>query len=126
MGGAIYFDAQRWNGSSYDGGNMHISNSTFHGNYLDSGSENFGNLFGAAIVYGRWNSNTDSKSYIFNTVITGSRVLLNGNTFNTTDSNQLNSNQNQKNDTTKYPIDILDSNGENVRIYEKPEKIIRI
>ena len=41
-----------------------------------------------------------------------------------TDSNQLNSNQNQKNDTTKYPIDILDSNGENVRIYEKPEKII--
>ena len=89
MGGAIYFDAQRWNGSSYDGGNMHISNSTFHGNYLDSGSENFGNLFGAAIVYGRWNSNTDSKSYIFNTVITGSRVLLNGNTYNTTDSNQL-------------------------------------
>ena len=53
MGGAIYFDATRWNNSSYDGGNMYITNSTFHGNYTDSKSEQFGNLLGAAIAYGR-------------------------------------------------------------------------
>lgn len=41
-----------------------------------------------------------------------------------TNINDLNSNQNQENNSTKYPIDVLNSNGENVRIYEKPEKMI--
>ena len=38
--------------------------------------------------------------------------------------NELNSNQNQESNSTKFPIDILDSNGENVRIYERPTKMI--
>ncbi len=87
MGGAIYFDAARWNNSSYDGGTMLISNSTFHGNYVQSLSESFSTLHGAAISYGRWNAN--AKTYIFNTVITGSKILINDTNWDTDDTNQL-------------------------------------
>ena len=87
MGGAIYFDATRWNNNSYDGGTMLISNSTFHGNYVQSLSESFSTLHGAAISYGRWDAN--AKTYIFNTVITGSKILINDTNWDTDDTNQL-------------------------------------
>ena len=68
---------------------MHIANSTFHGNYVQSMTEQWSWLYGAAISYGRWNSNTSSKSYIFNTVITGSRILINDDDYSTSSTDQL-------------------------------------
>jgi hypothetical protein len=85
MGGAIYFNATHWNNSSYDGGTMLISNSTFHGNYLKALSESYGDLLGAAISYGQWEEN--AKTYIFNTIITGSEILINDTNWSTDDSN---------------------------------------
>ncbi len=75
-GGAILFEASYWNGSSYDGGVMKIVNSTFHGNYIQTLSSNYGDMRGGTINYGRWSDNANSKTYIFNTIVSGSKVLI--------------------------------------------------
>ena len=75
-GGAIFFEASYWNGSSYDGGVMKIVNSTFHGNYIQTLSSNYGDMRGGTINYGRWSDNANSKTYIFNTIVSGSKVLI--------------------------------------------------
>jgi hypothetical protein len=88
-GGAIYFDAKYWNGSSNDGGVMKIVNTTFHGNYIQSLSSNYGSMYGGTISYGQWDESANSKTYIFNTIVSGSMVLIEQTERITTDSNQL-------------------------------------
>ena len=76
VGGAIYFNSKYWNGSSNDGGVMKIVNSTFHGNYIQTLDPNYSNMYGGTISYGSHDGNANSKTYIFNTIVSGSKQLI--------------------------------------------------
>ena len=76
VGGAIHSQPTWWNGSSYEPGTMKIVNSTFHGNYTDVKTNN-GQSWSGTIAYGRWN-NASTNTYLFNTIVSGSRTLRGG------------------------------------------------
>ena len=84
-GGAVFWNAVYWNNNSqnYDGGTMTIANSTFHGNYVSSNTKEIGDweIYGGTIAYGDYYGESNSKAYIFNSSITGSRVLAGGEKF---------------------------------------------
>ena len=76
LGGAIGLDHNWYGSNSYEGGTANIKNSTFHGNYIKTlSSSSPGAMIGAAIAYGLYND-ADAKTFIFNTIITGSRALV--------------------------------------------------
>ncbi|MDE0799099.1 MAG: hypothetical protein OSB01_06790, partial [Nitrosomonadaceae bacterium] len=75
IGGAIALDHYYYN-NGYEGGTVNIKNSTFHANYIKSlSSSNIGDMVGSTISYGQWNE-ADAKTFIFNTIITGSKALV--------------------------------------------------
>ena len=74
FGGAISLDNYYYN-NGYVGGTTEIINSTFHGNYIKSVSSSVGDMIGSTISYGQWNE-AGSKTFIFNTIITGSKALV--------------------------------------------------
>jgi len=76
FGGAIALEHHNYE----DGGTANIKNSTFHGNYIKSlvsspDEERLGPMFGSTISYGSWNEG-DANTFIFNTIITGSKALV--------------------------------------------------
>ncbi len=76
-GGAIYFNASYWSGSQSYGGTMVVKNSTFVNNYTDVKTNN-GNARAADVYYGdSGTSGRTRKSYLFNSIITGSRTTIN-------------------------------------------------
>jgi hypothetical protein len=109
-GGAIYFDAKYWNGSSNDGGVMKIVNSTFHGNYIQTLDPNYSNMYGGTISYGSHDGNANSKTYIFNTIVSGSRVLIEETKRATTSSDQLKNEVIGAGNTNGYKLTLDHSN----------------
>ena len=74
FGGAIALNIN-WYDNGYKIADAYIKNSTFHGNYIKSLSSSTGDMVGAAIAHAQWD-NAGQKTFIFNTIITGSRALV--------------------------------------------------
>ena len=76
-GGAVMTNPEFWNGDSWVGGTVKVLNSTFVNNYTNnlssytSGGDSKGGAF-----YGGWTSG--NKVYMLNTIIWGTRTLING------------------------------------------------
>ena len=88
FGGAAFFDTKYWNGSSYTGGTSTVVNSTFDNNYINMRDipSNGQNLYGGTIAYGRWENNTNSKFFMFNSIITRNGFLQEGQHFDNGDN----------------------------------------
>ena len=88
-GGAVYLEVSSYDGQQqqFIGGDSRIINSTFDGNYINSKSDYMGSAWGGTISYGGWNQ-ANSKTLIFNTIITNSVVYQNGEVFTHNDNSQ--------------------------------------
>ena len=87
-GGAVMLEVSSWNQQTqqYIGGNAKIINSTFDGNYVNSKSTYMGSTWAGTISYGRYNQ-ASSKTFIFNSIVSNSRLLQNGEPYNRDDQN---------------------------------------
>ena len=87
-GGAVMLEVSSWNQQTqqYIGGNAKIINSTFDGNYVNSKSTSMGSAWAGTISYGRYNQ-ASSKTFIFNSIVSNSRLLQNGEPYNRDDQN---------------------------------------
>ena len=88
-GGAVSVEVSSYDSQQqqYIGGDTRIINSTFDGNYINNKSSYMGSTWGATISYGRYNQ-ARSKTFIFNTIVSNSRVFQNGKVYNRTTENQ--------------------------------------
>ena len=88
-GGAVSLEVSSYDyqQQQYIGGDARIINSTFDGNYINNKSSYMGTTWGATISYGRYNQ-ARSKTFIFNTIVSNSRVFQNGKVYNRTTENQ--------------------------------------
>lgn len=87
-GGAVMLEVSSYNPQTqqYIGGNAKIINSTFDGNYVNSKSTYMGSAWAGTISYGRYNQ-ASSKTFIFNSIVSNSRLLQNGEPYNRDDQN---------------------------------------